>query len=232
MVLASILDDFFDDFPMFFASLFRHLFFMFFWSFPNRFLNRANHEIIKKPLVFIGLFALGTFRTQPIFRRISIQKTSNFRIVFSWNSWLFRHRFSHRFFHRFLMENDSKTEPKSIRRYDHFGSLFATFSEGRLFDAFWSPLGSLWAPFWLPLAPFWHPLAHFWRPLAPFWRHLAPFWHPLAHFWLTFGVFWLTFNISRSLFSYFYVLSMKMSCKIVFFFWKFLGTRFRKTPAD
>ena len=111
---------------------------------------------------------------------------------------------------------------------------FATFSEGRLFDAFWSPLGSLWAPFWLPLAPFWHPLAHFWRPLAPFWRHLAPFWHPLAHFWLTFGVFWLTFNISRSLFSYFYVLSMKMSCKIVFyfFFWKFLGTRFRNTPAD
>ena len=103
------------------------------------------------------------------------------------------------------------------RAHGLFGALFTTFSEDRFFDAFWSPLGSLWAPFWLPLAPFWHPLAHFWRPLAPFWRHLAPFWHPLAHFWLTFGVFWLTFNISRSLFSYFYVLSMKMSCKIVFF---------------
>ena len=112
MVLASILEDLFDDFPMFFASLFRDLFFMFFWSFPNRFLNRANHEIIKQPLVFIGLFALGTFRTLPIFQRISIQKTSKFRMDFSWNSWLFRHRFSHRFVHRFLMENGSQNGAK------------------------------------------------------------------------------------------------------------------------
>ena len=64
-------------------------------------------------------------------------------------------------------------------------SLFATFSEDRFFDAFWSPLGSLLAPFWLPLAHFWLPLAHFWLPLAHFWLPLAPF-------WLTFGVPWLT----------------------------------------
>ena len=89
MVFASILDDLFDDFQCFLHHLF-DTFFMFFWSFPNRFLNRANHEIIKNPLVFIGLFALGTFRTQPIFRRISIQKTKNFRIVFSWNSSLLK----------------------------------------------------------------------------------------------------------------------------------------------
>ena len=143
MVFASILDDFFDDFPMFFASLFRHLFFMFFWSFPNRFLNRANHEIIKKPLVFIGLFALGTFRTQPIFRRISIQKTLNFRIVFSWNSWLFRHRFSHRFFHRFLMENGSQNGPADSRSGDPFSIIFEIFSEdrSRLPAAIVPPLG-------------------------------------------------------------------------------------------
>ena len=76
---------------------------------------------------FLCLFALGTFRTQPISRRISIQKTYNFRIVFSWNSWLFRHRFSHRFFHRCLMENGSKRHPKSIS----LGHIFETFSEGR-----------------------------------------------------------------------------------------------------
>ena len=67
------------------------------------------------------------------------------------------------------MENGSQNGPGKLTSSDLFGDLFATFSEGRLFDAFWSPLGSLWAPFWLPLAPFWHPLAHFWRPLAPFW---------------------------------------------------------------
>ena len=67
------------------------------------------------------------------------------------------------------MENGSQNGPGKLRCSDLFGDLFATFSEGLLFDAFWSPLGSLWAPFWLPLAPFWHPLAHFWRPLAPFW---------------------------------------------------------------
>ena len=122
---------FFDDFPMFFASHVWDVFVMFFWSFPNRFLNRANHEIIKNPLVLIGLFALGTFRTLPIFQRISIQKTSNFRMDFSWNSWPFRHRFSHRFVHRFLMENGSQKAPISSLSGEGFCSLFATFSEDR-----------------------------------------------------------------------------------------------------
>ena len=173
MVFASILDDFFNDFRMCFASPFRYLFFMYFWSFPNRFLNRANHEIIKNPLVFIGLFALGTFRTQPIFRRISIQKTSNFRIVFSWNSWLFRHRFSHRFFHRFLMENSSQKSSISSWRGEPFGDLFATFSEGRLLDAFWLSFGSL--------------LAHFGFPFGSRWL-------TFGSRWLTFGSLWLPFG--------------------------------------
>ena len=51
--------------------------------------------------------------------------------------------------------------------------IFATFSEGRLFDAFWSPVGS-------PLAPFWLPLAAFWLPLAPLWLTFGSFWLPLG----------------------------------------------------
>ena len=163
MVFALILDDFFDDFPMFFASLFRHLFFMFFWSFPNRFLNRANHEIIKNPLVFIGLFALGTFRTLPIFQRISIQKTSKFRMDFSWNSWLFRHRFSHRFFHWFFMDFGPKWLPKSLPGVPPFRILFASFSRPCLLCWFYVDFGHHLAHFWLQFAPFWHPLVPVWH---------------------------------------------------------------------
>ena len=84
----------------------------------------------------------------------------------------------------------------------------------RPFALFWLPFGALGLHFGalgLPLAPFWLPLVHFWFPLAHFWL-------PLAHFWLTFGVFWLTFTVSWSLFSYFYVFSTKMTCKIIFLY--------------
>ena len=64
---------------------------------------------------------------------------------------------------------------------------FATFSEHRVLDAFWSTLGSPLAPFGLPLAPFWLPLPPFWLPLTPFWLPWSPFWLPLAHFWRPFG---------------------------------------------
>ena len=46
MDLGSILDAFFDDFAMIVALPFRDLLLMNSSSFPNRFLNRANHEII------------------------------------------------------------------------------------------------------------------------------------------------------------------------------------------
>ena len=84
----------------------------------------------------------------------------------------------------------------SVRRGEPFSIIFSTFSEGRLFDAFWSPVGS-------PLAPFWHPLAAFRLPLAPFWVPLAPFWLTLAPFWPTFGALWLTFAHPGSPFSHF-----------------------------
>ena len=111
-------------------------------------------------------------------------------------SLLFRSQFSHRFLHRFLMENGSQNGPSRSVAVLRFSIIFATFSEGRLFDAFWSPVGS-------PLAPFWHPLAAFWLPLAPFWLPLAPFWLTLAPFWLTFGALWLTFAHPGSPFSHF-----------------------------
>ena len=73
---------------------------------------------------------------------------------------------------------------------------FATFSEGRSFDAFWSPIGSLLAPFWRPLVPFGRPYGTLWLPfgylllllapfgalLVPFASLLAPFWYHLAQF--------------------------------------------------
>ena len=85
---------------------------------------------------------------------------------------------------------------------------------------FWMHFGRPLAHFGLPFGSPWLPFGTLWLTFGALWLPLAPFWLPLASFWLTFGVFWLTFNISRSLFSYFYVLSMKMSCKIVFFFLK------------
>ena len=103
----------------------------------------------------------------------------------------------------------------------HFGRPLAHF--GLPFGSPWLPFGTLWLTFgalWLPFGAIWLPFGTLWLTFGTLWLPLGPFWLPLASFWLTFGVFWLTFNISRSLFSYFYVLSMKMSCKIVFFFLK------------
>ena len=200
---------------------------MIFLFFPNRFLNRANPKLSKIHWVFICYSALGTFRKRSIFQRFSIPKSTYFCIIFHDFSWLFRHRFSHRFFHRFLMENGPKTEPKSIRGGDHFGSLFATFSEDRFLDAFLSPFGSLWAPFWLPLAPFWLPFGSLWLPLAHFWLPLAPFGSHFCSLWLTFCSFWLTFtpfsHFGRLLasflvpFRYFQRKSNEKSCFSMFF---------------
>ena len=107
------------------------------------------------------------------------------------------------FFHRLFMKMAPKTAPKSIRWWDHFGSLFATFSEGRFFNVFWSPLGSL---------------------SASFWRHVTHFWFTFGALWLTFGALGVTlaidfliFGASWHLFSYWHVISMKILCKIILF---------------
>ena len=120
--------------------------------------------------------------------------------------------------------------PKMVRReeegVDHFRDLFATFSEDRLFDAFWSPLGSLLAPFGILLAHFWLPLAHFWLPLAHFWLTFGVPWLTFGALSFTFahpGIHFLTFAVSCPHFSYLFEFSMKISCKIWFlnhFLWK------------
>ena len=150
-------------------------------------------------------------------------------MFFSWNSWLFPHRFSHRFFHRFLMENGSQNGWSRIDAARPFCSLFMILffmlilcwiwlTLGALWPPFGSllaPAGSLLAPFWLPLAPFGVLLAHFWLPLAHFWLPLAHFWLPLAPFWLTFGVPWLTFGALSFSFAHpgIHFLTFAVSCR-------------------
>ena len=83
------------------------------------------------------------------------------------------------------------------------------FSEGRFWDAFWSPFGSFLASFWLSLALFASLLLPFGSLLLPFGSLLAPFgtlWATfslqLAHFWChlahfcPFGIHFLTFHTS------------------------------------
>ena len=89
-------------------------------------------------------------------------------------------------FHRYLMENGPKLDPKNAG-FDYQNLYCSTAcSEQRLWNAFWSPFGSLLAPFWLPLASFW-------RPLAPFWFPFGSFWHPPAHFLLPSDAFSIHF---------------------------------------
>ena len=144
-----------------------------------------------------------------IFRKVS-KRCFIFASICHQRSSLFRHRFSHRFVHRFLIENDSKTKPQIIWGGDHFGTFFATFSEGRLLDAFWSSLltapGSLLAPLGSLLAP----LAHFWHPLAFFWLTLGA----LSFIFAYSGFDFVTFAVSCLHFSYLFEIYMKISCKI------------------
>ena len=93
----------------------------------------------------------------------------------------------------FFMEMAPKREPKSIRWWDTFGFLSATFSEDRFVDAFWSPLAHFWHPSaskrltfgsrWLSFGLFFAPVGSLLDPFVlatPFARsrtrcaHLAP----------------------------------------------------------
>ena len=92
-----------------------------------------------------------------------------------------------------LVPNGVKMAPKITI----FGIQNRPWRPSRLWDASWSPLGSLLAPFWLPLAPFWLPLAPFGSLLAPFRLPLAPFWLPFAPFGLPLAPFGLPFALGR-----------------------------------
>ena len=85
-----------------------------------------------------------------------------------------------------------------------FGTLFATFSESRSFDAFWSPIGSLLAPFWRPLVPFG-------RPYGTLWLTFGSILVSLGSLLVTLAVDFLTFEGSWCHFSYFLASSMKIN---------------------
>ena len=85
-----------------------------------------------------------------------------------------------------MMENGSQNAPGNSLADRPWSTFFATFSEDRLLDAFWSPIASLRVPFWLPLGPFWLPLATFW---LPFGSLLGPFWIPFGSLLVPFGCF-------------------------------------------
>ena len=103
--LGSILDAFFDDFAMIVALPFRDLFLMNCSSFPNRFLNRANHEIIKNTLVLLGYSTVGTFRTRTSVMKIAMQISHNCRIEFSMTLRIFQDKFPQHCFLQFVTED-------------------------------------------------------------------------------------------------------------------------------
>ena len=112
------------------------------------------------------------------------------------------------------MENGSQKVTYLVRRGEPFGDLFATFSEHRFLDAFWSPFGSLLAPFGSLLDPFGSLLDPFGFILDPFGSILDPFgamFDPFGSILLSFGAlsqfwlpFWLHFRLLHSNFVFFF----------------------------
>ena len=131
--LGSILDAFFDDFAMIVALPFRDLFLMNCSSFPNRFLNRANHEIIKNTWVLLGYSTVGTFRTRTSVMKIAMQISHNCRIEFSINLLIFRHKLPQRCFLQFVMEICPQNGRFCIAWGSQKSILFATRSERQTF---------------------------------------------------------------------------------------------------
>ena len=108
---------------------------------------------------------------------------------------IFRHWSLHWFLYAFLMENGTQMAPKNYVPRSRFRSILLTCFEHRLWDAFWSPCGSL-------LVPCGSLLAHFWC-------HLAHFLVPLSLDFLIFGGSW-----RHS--SYFVIFSKKILCRNIF----------------
>ena len=89
--------------------------------------------------------------------------------------------------------------PKMVRRNlraaTFLAPFFATFSEGRLFDAFGPPFGSLLAPcgsLWLPLGSLWLPFGSLWHLVATFWLQVGLFWGPFGSILIAWEVAFFT----------------------------------------
>ena len=106
---------------MFYTSRFRYMWFVLFLSFPNRILNRAKHDIVNNPSIFICYSALSTFRIPSLVRRTPIQTSYNLGIVFHDFHDFFGINVRHRFVHRFLMGDAFILGAISQRRASHFG---------------------------------------------------------------------------------------------------------------
>ena len=168
------MDAFFDDFAMIVALPFRDLFFMNFSSFPNRFLNRANHEIIKNTSVLLGYSTVGNFRTRTRVMKIAMQISHNCRIEFSINLMIFRHKLPQRCFLQFVMEDC----PQNGRFCSAWGSKNRYFLQPGPNIYFFIYFGHPWIPFGSLLNPFGSLVATFRCLSASFWRFLAHFCFP------------------------------------------------------
>ena len=181
MFLAPFWITFFMIFNVF-RITFPRPFFDRFSSFPNRFLNRANHEIIKNPLGFHMLFCIRHFSHTINFSKIFNPKSHQFCIVFSCFFMTFLASIFASIFSSFF---DGKWLPKwsggfPVRRsfWILFRDLFRRLIFWCILVALWLTFGALLAPFWLPLTPFGFLLHPFWFPLPP----LAHFGYLLAPF--------------------------------------------------
>lgn len=105
------------------------------------------------------------------------------------------------------METGPQNYLNSSSLDDQQSILVATFSEGRLLDAPWSPFASLLAPFgsnWLPVGSRWL--------LLPFGSLLVSVGSPF----LSLGFHFLIFGICWRPFLYFSELTLNISCNIMF----------------
>ena len=77
---------------------------------------------------------------------------------------------------------------------------------------FWLPFGSLW----LPLAPFWLPFGSLWLPFGSIWLALGSLLVLLGSLLLTLVLNFHILGVSWLHFSYLFVFSIEVLCKILF----------------
>ena len=112
-----------------------------------------------------------------------------------------------------MIENGSKNDPF----WSHVDDFLLTFFGCRALIDFGMHFGHHLASFWLQLAPFWRPLVPFGRPYGTLWLTSGYILAPLGSLLVTLAVDFLTFEGSCRHFSYIFVFSLKILCKIVFF---------------
>ena len=116
--------------------------------------------------------------------QISSQCRYHFRIEFSsifmtFSASISTSIFSSNFNGKWL-QNGSKKHPGNPSK----SMLFATLSESRFLDAFWSPFGP---PFGFPFGSLWSLLGFLWLTFGSLWLTFGALWLPFGFLWLPFG---------------------------------------------